>query len=67
MRNSQRKHWWAEMNAFGQMKAAERGLTETDVAQVGRDVRRERADFEAFDRVMQRQGGEPLQPDDLIP
>ena len=29
--------------------------------------RRERADFGAFDRLMQRQGGEPPQPDDLIP
>jgi hypothetical protein len=29
--------------------------------------RRERADFDAFDRIMQRQGGEPPQPDDLIP
>ena len=29
--------------------------------------RRERADFDAFDRLMQRQGGEPPQPDDLIP
>ena len=28
--------------------------------------RRERADFDAFDRIMQRQGGEPPQPDDLI-
>ncbi|MBK8386977.1 MAG: toxin-antitoxin system HicB family antitoxin [Candidatus Accumulibacter sp.] len=29
--------------------------------------RRTRADFDAFDRIMQRQGGEPPQPDDLIP
>ena len=29
--------------------------------------RRERADFDAFDSIMQRQGGEPPQPDDLIP
>ncbi|MEF8723594.1 toxin-antitoxin system HicB family antitoxin [Candidatus Accumulibacter phosphatis] len=29
--------------------------------------RRERADFDAFDRIMQRQGGEPPQPDDLTP
>lgn len=28
--------------------------------------RRERADFEAFDRLMQRQGGELPRPDDLI-
>lgn len=30
-----------------------------DVAQAVRDVRRKRADFDAFDRLMQRQGGEP--------
>ena len=29
--------------------------------------RRARADFEAFDRLMQRKGGEPPQPDDLVP
>ena len=29
--------------------------------------RRARADFEAFDRLMQREGGEPPQPDDLVP
>ena len=28
--------------------------------------RRERADFEAFDRLMRRMGGEPPQPDDAI-
>lgn len=28
--------------------------------------RRERADFEAFDRVLQRQGGEPPREDDVI-
>ena len=28
--------------------------------------RRERADFEAFDRLMPRRGGEPPKPDDLI-
>jgi hypothetical protein len=28
--------------------------------------RRERADFEAFDRILQRQGGEPPRPDDVI-
>ena len=29
--------------------------------------RRSRADFDAFDRIMQRQGGEAPRPDDLIP
>ena len=28
--------------------------------------RRERADFKAFDRLMQRKGGEPPQSDDVI-
>lgn len=28
--------------------------------------RRDRADFDAFDRIMQRQGGEAPRPDDLI-
>jgi hypothetical protein len=28
--------------------------------------RRARADFEAFDRLMQRRGGEPPRPDDTI-
>ena len=28
--------------------------------------RRERADFKAFDRLMQRKGGEPPQADDVI-
>ena len=28
--------------------------------------RRERADFEAFDRILQREGGEPPRPDDVI-
>ena len=29
--------------------------------------RRNRADFDAFDRIMRRQGGEAPRPDDLIP
>ena len=29
--------------------------------------RRDRADFDAFDRLMQRQGGQPPHLDDLIP
>ena len=29
--------------------------------------RRGRADFDAFDRLMQRQGGAPPRPEDLVP
>jgi len=29
--------------------------------------RRDRADFAAFDKIMKRKGGEPPQPEDLIP
>lgn len=29
--------------------------------------RRDRVDFDAFDKIMQRKGGEPPHPDDLIP
>lgn len=29
--------------------------------------RRGRADFDAFDRLMQRQSGEPPRPEDLVP
>ena len=29
--------------------------------------RRGRADFDAFNRLMQRQGGEPPRPEDLVP
>ena len=43
LREYERKNWWAEMNAFGQAKAAERGLTEADVEEIVREVRRERA------------------------
>lgn len=43
LREYERKNWWAEMNAFGQAKAAERGLTEADVEETVRGVRRERA------------------------
>ena len=47
LREYERRSWWTEMNAFGQAKAAERGLTEADVEpavrEVRREVRRERA------------------------
>ena len=43
LREYERKNWWVEMNAFGQAKAAERGLTEADVERAVHEVRRERA------------------------
>ena len=43
LRDYERKNWWSEMNAFGQAKAAELGLTEADVDQAVHEVRRERA------------------------
>ncbi len=42
LREYERKNWWAEMNAYGQAKAEERGLTENDVEQQVAEVRRER-------------------------
>ena len=43
LREYERRSWWTEMNAFGQAKAAERGLIEADVEPAVREVRRERA------------------------
>ena len=43
LREYERRSWWTEMNAFGQAKAAERGLTEADVEPAVREVRRARA------------------------
>ena len=42
LREYERKNWWAQMNAYGQAKAKERGLTENDVEQQVAEVRRER-------------------------
>jgi predicted transcriptional regulator len=42
LREYERKSWWSEMNAFGQAKARERGLTEQDVEQAVHAVRRAR-------------------------
>ncbi len=42
LREYERKNWWAEMNAFGQAKAAERGLTELDVERAVHEMRHER-------------------------
>ena len=42
LREYERKNWWAEMNAYGQAKARELGLTEADVELAVKEVRRER-------------------------
>ena len=42
LREYERKSWWTEMNAFGQGRARELGLTENDVDQAVKDVRRAR-------------------------
>lgn len=43
LRYYERFNWWNEMNAYGQEKAAEAGLTEADVVNAVKEVRRERA------------------------
>ena len=43
LRQYERQNWWAEMNAFGQAKAAKTGKTEADVVPAVQAVRRERA------------------------
>lgn len=42
LREYERKNWWAQMNAYGQAKAQERGLAQDDVEQQVAEVRRER-------------------------
>jgi predicted transcriptional regulator len=42
LREYDRKNWWGEMNAFGQGRARELGLSESDVEQAVDDVRRAR-------------------------
>ena len=42
LREYERKNWWAEMNAFGQARARELGLTDADVAPAVKEVRRAR-------------------------
>ena len=42
LREYERKNWWAEANAYGQAKARERGLTQSDVEHKVAEVRRER-------------------------
>ena len=43
LRQYERQNFWADMNAYGQAKAAERGVTEASVEPTVRAVRRERA------------------------
>lgn len=43
LREYDRKNWWAQMNAFGQGRARELGLSEGDVEQAVKDVRQARA------------------------
>jgi predicted transcriptional regulator len=42
LREYERKNWWAETNAYGQAKAHERGLSESNVEKLVAEVRRER-------------------------
>jgi predicted transcriptional regulator len=39
LRYYERRRWWEETNAYGRAKAKERGLTETDVVPLVRQVR----------------------------
>ena len=41
LRQYERKSWWDEMNAYGRSQARERGLTETDVVPLVKEVRKE--------------------------
>ena len=43
LRQYERQNFWITMNAYGQAKAAERGLTEADVAPAVQEVRKQRA------------------------
>ena len=42
LRNYEKHRWWDEINAYGQTKAGERGLTEADVVPLVKQVRKER-------------------------
>jgi CopG family transcriptional regulator/antitoxin EndoAI len=42
LRQYDRKKWWDEMNAYGQGKATELGLSEADVVPLVKEVRKER-------------------------
>lgn len=42
LRYYERRKWWEEMNAYGRTKAEELGLTESDVAPLVKQVRKER-------------------------
>ena len=41
-REYERENWWAQTNVYGQAKAQQRGLTESDVEQQVANLRRER-------------------------
>jgi predicted transcriptional regulator len=43
LRHYERTQWWGGMNAYGQTKAAERGLTDADVVSAVKEVRARRA------------------------
>lgn len=41
LRHYERKKWWDEMNAYGRAKAQELGLSETEVAALVKEVRKQ--------------------------
>jgi CopG family transcriptional regulator/antitoxin EndoAI len=43
LRHYERSQWWNRMNAYGRLKADERGLTEADAVSAVKAVRRVRA------------------------
>jgi len=47
LRQYERRNWWDEMSAYGRAKAGERGLTETDVVPLVKEVRKERRERRA--------------------
>jgi hypothetical protein len=42
LRQYERRNWWDEVNAYGRAKAKQRGLTESDVVRLVKEVRKER-------------------------
>ena len=44
LRQYERSQWWGEMNAYGQARARELGLGESDVVPAVKDVRKRRAE-----------------------
>ena len=43
LRQYERGQWWADMNAYGRVRAGELGLTEADVVPAVVDVRKKRS------------------------